>query len=127
MKEQDREQRFMERIEPHQRILYRLAMLRVREVKWIILLGPVLWMPLLMVLFHGILGLDVFEFFSHAALLIHLAVGLALSLLLWGAARLVSTRYRAVSWLQWLRREIAGEEITHAKEILERYEAFERE
>jgi hypothetical protein len=110
-----------------QRELERLKILRVTEVKWILLLSPALWPPIFVVFTHGILGLDPYLLVNATWLLVNVLFGIIASALLWGLAHYVSRRHSESPWLVWLRRNMAGEQIKAAENVLAQYTAFERE
>jgi hypothetical protein len=110
-----------------QKELERLKILRVTEVKWILLLSPALWPATLLVFIHGVLGLDPFLLLSTTWLIANVLFGIMASGLLWGLAGYVSRRHSEAPWLVWLRRNIAGEQIKAAEEVLAQYTAFEQE
>jgi hypothetical protein len=110
-----------------QRALAQLTLLREREVKWIILLCPLLWPPLLMVFLHGVLGLDPFKVLNPAWLASNIIFGISASILLWWMSRHLSKNYPNTAWILWLKRHIAGDEISVAQASLAHYATFERE
>ncbi|HEX5720418.1 MAG TPA: hypothetical protein VF179_29960 [Thermoanaerobaculia bacterium] len=72
-----------------QRKLELLRIDRIRMTKWVFLLSPLLWIPLLIVSVEGLLGLDVYAILDTAWLVSNLVFGLAvIALALW-----VSRRY----------------------------------
>lgn len=118
---------FAEPILTTQKELEALRIQRLRTTKWILLLAPLLWTPLLIVALQGFLGIDAYAAFPSAWLAANVLVGLALvPLMLWIAARFAD-RFRDARFLRQLLDDIAGRNLSAARDHLERLASFERE
>ena len=107
----------------------RLATLRVgriRTIKWILLLSPLLWTPTLLVGFHALTGLDPYAFMDGKWLAANLLFGLAfLAGMLWVSKR-YGDRWNRFPAVRHLMDAIAGRSLVAANGTLEEIEQFER-
>lgn len=110
-----------------QRKLAALRLVRVRIVKWSLWLSPLLWTPLLIVGFEGILGLNVYEVLPARYLAANLGFGLAfLAMMVW-LARRFEGRFKDSPRLETLMDYLAGRSLTQAMLTLKEIADFERE
>jgi hypothetical protein len=73
-----------------QRALTAYGAARMRATKWVLILSPLLWGPLLIVVAKGWLGLDVYRLFGVVWVAVNVGIGIAMvPLLIW-----VSRRFR---------------------------------
>ena len=107
-----------------QKRLEALRIQRIRETKWILILAPLLWTPLLIVALKGCLGVDAYAVFSSGWLLINLLVGLGLIPLMLWASRKFAGRFERSPFVRRLLDDIAGRNLTAAKAYLDRLADF---
>lgn len=108
----------------------KLGALRIKQIrifKWIILLAPLLWIPLLIVALKGVFGVNAYAVFNPAWLIANVLFGVAwIPLLLW-----VSQRYAAhmqrFPVLQRIMNELADPHLNAAIAFLDGLANFERE
>lgn len=97
-----------------QKRLAGLRLLRVRIVKWTLLVSPLLWTPLLIVLLKGLLDINAYQAFPANYLLANLAFGAAfLGLMVW-MARHFADRLNRSPRLEQLMDHLAGRTLTDA-------------
>jgi hypothetical protein len=110
-----------------QRRLEALRMLRIRTTKWVFVLAPLLWTPLLIVALRGLAGVDAYEALDGGWLLANLLFGvLWIPLLLWLCHRFADRAGR-LPFVQQLLRDIAGRSLAVAIGRLAAIAEFERE
>jgi hypothetical protein len=110
-----------------QKQLEALRIERLRATKWILLLSPLLWTPLLIVALEGLLGLDAYLFLDGTWLAANLLVGLAvIPLMLW-AARRFAGRWQGSPLVRSLMDDIAGRSLVEAAGFLNALSGFEAE
>jgi hypothetical protein len=109
---------------------HRLALLRrlrLATTKWVLVLAPLIWTPLLIVALRGLLGADIWQAPLQGWLLANALFGVAcVPLLLWLARRLADRLDRS-PLLQRLARDLAGVNLTRAQAELDAIVEFERE
>ncbi len=107
----------------------RLATLRVgriRTTKWILLLSPLLWTPMLIVGFRALTGLDPYAFMDGKWLAANLLFGLVfLAGMLWLSKR-YGDRWSRFPAVRHLMDAIAGRSLVAANGALQEIERFER-
>ena len=104
-----------------QRQIEQLRRERILQTRWIVLLAPLLWPPLLIVGMK-FLGADAWAILGWRYLLANFAVGLAmLPILGWIARRVSPTR----PWVKRLLDDIGGRNLARAAEFLESLSKFE--
>lgn len=108
-----------------QRKLETLRIHRIRETKWILLLAPLLWVPLLIVALNAFLGLDAYVLFPGAWLEANLLLGIAVIPLMHWASRRFATRFSSSSMMQNLMNDVAGRNLTEAQQYLAGLADFE--
>ena len=107
-----------------QRRLAALRRLRLATVKWILVLAPLLWTPLLIVAFRGLFGVDLWTAQLQGWLFANALFGVAcVPLLLW-LARAFANRLDRSPLLQRLARDLAGVNLTRAQAELDATAAF---
>jgi len=110
-----------------QKQLAALRIERIRVTKWVLLLSPILWTPLLIVAFEGIFGVDVYLFLDGTWLAANLLLGLAfIPLMLWAARRLAG-RWQGSPLVQSLMDDLAGRSLVDAAGFLGTLSHFEEE
>jgi hypothetical protein len=110
-----------------QKQLAALRIERIRVTKWVLLLSPLLWTPLLIVSFEGLLGLDVYLFLDGTWLAANLLFGAAfIPLMLW-MARHFAGRWQGSPLLQSLMDDLAGRSLVEAAGFLGTLSRFEEE
>jgi hypothetical protein len=104
-----------------------LRRLRIATTKWILVLAPLVWTPLLIVALRGLLGADIYQAPLQGWLLGNALFGVAcVPLLLWLARRFADRLDRS-PFLQRLARDLAGANLTAAQAELLAVAEFERE
>ncbi len=97
-----------------QRQLERLRVLRIRETKWVLLLSPLLWTPLLIVALQALFGLDAYTALGTPYLCANLLFGVAfIPLMRWGARRW-GPRLEESGWARRWAQALAGTSLTEA-------------
>lgn len=108
-----------------QRRLARLGVVRARGNRWLLLASPLLWAALVVVVPHGLVGLDVYRAFGIAWVGGNFLVGLAvLAAGLWASR---STRLRAARLWRGLGDDLTGRRLAAASGALDDLAEFERE
>ncbi len=110
-----------------QRKLELLRIDRIRMTKWVFLLSPLLWIPLLIVGVEGFLGLDAYAILDTAWLVSNLLFGLAvIALGLW-VSRRYADRLKGSPLAQRLMDALADRSLNDATGFLGTLSSFERE
>lgn len=110
-----------------QKRLASLRIGRIRTTKWILLVSPLLWTPMLIVGFHALTGLDPYAFMDGKWLVGNLLFGLAfLAGMLW-LSKQMSGRLAQSTAVRRLLDDVAGRSLVAANGALEAIERFERE
>lgn len=110
-----------------QRKLELLRIDRIRMTKWVFLLSPLLWIPLLIVGLEGLLGLDSYAIFDTAWLVSNLVFGLAvIALALWVSKR-YADRLQGSPFVRRLMDALADRSLDEATGFLGTLSSFERE
>jgi hypothetical protein len=110
-----------------QKQLAALRIERIRVTKWVLLLCPLLWAPLLVVALEGLFGLDAYLFLDGTWLAANLLLGLAfIPLMLW-VARRVAGRWQGSPLFQSLMDDLAGRSLVAATGFLNELSRFEEE
>jgi hypothetical protein len=107
-----------------QHALAKLRVARARSNRWLLLSSPLIWALLVIVVPHGLLGVDVYRLFGMAWVLANLGFGVAVL----GAAALVSRRLQRGNGMELLRRlgdDITGRRMAEAASLLDEIAAFE--
>ncbi|HYW12435.1 MAG TPA: hypothetical protein VE871_10760 [Longimicrobium sp.] len=104
-----------------------LRLERLRGTLVALVLGPLLWVPALIVLVKGVLGVDAYVLFSQAWILANVLFGGAvLAGAVW-ASRRYADRMERSPRLQRLMRDLAGHNVNHAIGFVEELRRFGRE
>lgn len=110
-----------------QKRLESLRIRRIRTTKWVLLLSPILWTPLLIVAVKGLFGADPYAFLDARWLAANLLFGLAaLILMLWFSKR-HADRWKQSPLARRLMDEIAGRSLASAMGFLKELSRFEQE
>jgi hypothetical protein len=108
-----------------QRSLARLGVVRARGNRWLLLASPLLWAALMVVVPHGLIGLDVYRTLPIAWVGANFLVGLAvLAAGLWASR---STRFRDSRLLRALGDDLTGRRLAAVSGSLDELAEFERE
>jgi hypothetical protein len=108
-----------------QRRLAKLSVVRARGNRWLLLASPSLWAALVVVVPHGLVGLDVYSAFGIAWVGGNFLVGLAvLAAGLWASR---STWFRASRMWRGLGDDLTGRRLAAASGALDDLAEFERE
>lgn len=110
-----------------QRRLAAVRVLRLRTTKWVFVLAPLLWVPLLIVALRGLLGIDAYATLDTGWLIANAAFGVLCVPLLLGLAHRLAARTDGSPWLRRLARDLAGPSLTAAQEQLAAIAEFERD
>lgn len=108
-----------------QRGLASLYAIRVRETRWILVGAPLVWLPIVIVLAKGWLGLDLYRVFNLTWLAVNLTVGLAVVIVAIVVSVRFADRFRSPFWKR-VTDAFAGRSVTRAIEEVEAIAAFER-
>jgi hypothetical protein len=106
-----------------QRRLAELRAVRARANRWLLLSCPLLWALLVVVVPHGLLGLDVYRAFGVAWVGANLLFGLAVL----AAVAWASRRFPASRLLRGLGDDLTGRRLATVSGFLDDIAAFERE
>lgn len=106
-----------------QRRLAQLRVVRARGNRWLLLSAPLLWALLLVVVPHGLIGLDVYRAFGVPWVGGNLFFGLAVL----AAAAWASRRFPSSRLLRGLGDDLTGRRLAAASEVLDDLAAFEME
>ncbi len=108
-----------------QRRLERLGVERIRATVAAVVLGPLVWVPVLLVFAEGVLGVDLTRVLSQAWIVANVALGVVVV----AAALWVARRYanRVMGWpvLRRLLRDLAGHSINDALRFLDELQQLE--
>jgi serine/threonine-protein kinase len=110
-----------------QRDLARLRASRVRTVRWLLLLSPLLWTPLAIVAAQGLLDVDLYRDFGIAWVAANLAFGAAFIPLAVWIARRCGGWLDASPALRRLVDDVAGRSLVRAKDLVDEIARFEEE
>ena len=110
-----------------QRQLERLRLLRIRVTKWVLLLSPLLWTPLLIVGLKVLFGVDAYAVPGVPYLVANLLFGVAFIPLMGWAARRWAPRLERSGWARRWAEALAGTSLSEASGRLASITAFERE
>jgi hypothetical protein len=110
-----------------QKKLATLRRQRIQVTMWTLTLSPLLWVPLLIVILKGLLGLNVYELFDTTWLLTNMLFGLAvIPLMIWVSRRL-ALRWKGSALVKQLLDSVAGHELTEMNSFLENLKDFEQD
>jgi hypothetical protein len=110
-----------------QRRLTRLKISRVRTTKWILLLAPAFWTPLLIVTLKGLMGVDGYAAFDAGWIAVNGFGSLAfIPLMLWAAHRF-GDRLSRSPLLRELANDLAGRSLNEASAFADKLAGFERQ
>jgi Zn-dependent protease with chaperone function len=110
-----------------QRKLELLRIDRIRMTKWVFLLSPLLWIPLLIVGVEGLVGVDAYATFDTAWLVSNFVFGLAvIALALW-VSRRYADRLQGSPLARRLADALADRSLVEATGFLGTLSSFERE
>ncbi len=91
-----------------------LRILRLRTVRWILLLAPLAWTPLLIVALRGIFGVDAYAVLGEAYLWASMAFGLAFLAAGWWLAKTYAPRLMGHGVTAYLARTVEGSNLREA-------------
>jgi hypothetical protein len=108
-----------------QRRLQQLRVLRLKELRAVLALAPLLWLPMLIVALRGFLGVDAYSRFTIPWMIANLALGVVfLAAAVWASRRFERAATTSPG-LQRLMTTLAGSSLGAAIDALGRLEAFE--
>ncbi len=110
-----------------QKQLESLRMLSIRSIQWTLLLSPLLWTPLLIVALEGFLGVDAYKTLGAAFMFANLLFGLAIIPLVIWLSKKFSDRMSRFPMIQRLMKDLAGQNLNAAADILSTLSEFEDE
>lgn len=107
--------------------LDRLRGRQLRITRWILLSSVLLWLPLVLVVFKGLAGVDLLDYLHPSVVYANLGLGVAL--LLGGDAmlRVLARRWQGQPWLQRWLVEMAGISWQRAEQTFDAQTALDRE
>ncbi len=108
-----------------QRELETLRMGRIRMTKWTLLLGPLLWIPLLVVALEGFAGVDAYAVFDRTWIIANVLFGVAFVPTMLVVSKLLVDRFTGSPLLVRLLRDIAGRNLSAAQSFLDELARFE--
>lgn len=115
---------------PILRVQHALARLRVQRIqftKWTFWIAPLLWVPLLIVSFKGVLGVNAYTTFDALWLIVNLFVGIAvIPVMIWASKRYADRMDRS-PLVQRMMDDIAGHDLNAATAFLNDVSAFDKD
>jgi hypothetical protein len=108
-----------------QRELETLRMGRILMTKWTLLLGPLLWIPLLVVVLEGFARVDAYAVFDRTWIIANVVFGVAFVPSMLIASKRLVDRFAGSPLLQRLLRDIAGRNLSAAQSFLDELARFE--
>jgi len=108
-----------------QRELETLRMGRIRMTKWTLLLGPLLWIPLLVVALEGFAGVDACAVFDRTWIIANVLFGVAFVPTMLVVSKRLVDRFAGSPLLGRLFRDIAGRNLSVAQSFLDELARFE--
>jgi hypothetical protein len=104
-----------------------LRRLRTRVTMWTLILSPLLWVPLLIVLLKGLLGINAYESLDTPWLIANVLFGIAfIPVMIW-ASKHFSPRWQGSAFVKGLMDYIAGHELSDMNAFLARLEEYEQD
>lgn len=100
---------------------------RLRDTRLALVLGPLLWVPVLIVVMKGALGVDAYALFSHAWILANVLFGAAVIVAAAWASRRYADRIERSPRIQRLMRDLAGHNVNRALGFLDELDRFGRD
>jgi hypothetical protein len=97
-----------------QRRLADLRFLRLRTRRWVLLLAPLVWAPLLVVAARGLVGLDIYAGLGWPWVVANVAFGAAFAVVLAWASRRWGNRLAGTRWAVALADDLAGRSLARA-------------
>ena len=110
-----------------QKRLAALRVSRIRTTKWIFLVSPLLWAPMLLVGFHALTGTDPYAFLFGWWLVGNLLFGVVFLLGMFWLSKRFGDRWKRFPAVQRLMDALAGRSLAAAAGALNEIESFERE
>jgi hypothetical protein len=108
-----------------QRELETLRMGRIRVTKWTLLLGPLLWIPLLVVALEGFVGVDAYAVFDRTWIITNVLFGVAFIPAMLVLSKRLVDRFAGSPLLARLLRDVAGRNLSAAQSFLDELARFE--
>ena len=102
-----------------QRALAEVRVVRARSNRWLLLSAPLLWALAVVVVPHGLVGLDAYRVFGFPWVAGNLAVGLAVMAAAAWAGRRLSPSSRGFAFVRWLGDDLTGRKVAEASGFLE--------
>lgn len=110
-----------------QRRLAELALVRARSNRWLLLSAPLLWALLIVVVPHGLLGVDIYHAFGLPWVAGNLALGVAVLAAAAWLSRKSPAASRRSAFLRWLGEDVTGRRVAAASGFLDDIAVFEAE
>ena len=107
-----------------QRELQSLRTRRINATRWIVLLSPLIWTPLVIVLLKAAFGVDAYDALA-GWLVANLLFGLAAIPVLLYVSRVFSERWKGAPLLQSIMRDTAGRSLVEAEGFMDELARFE--
>jgi hypothetical protein len=97
---------------------------RLRDTQLALALGPLIWVPVLIVGMKGVLGVDAYALFSHAWIAANVVFGVAVLAAAWWASRRYAGRVDGSLRLRRLMHSLAGHNVNRAIRHLDELRSF---
>jgi hypothetical protein len=110
-----------------QRALAEVRVVRARSNRWLLLSAPLLWALLVVVVPHGLVGLDAYRAFGFPWVAGNFAFGLVVIAAAAWAVRRLAPSSRGLAFVRWLGDDLTGRKVAEASGFLEDITAFEAE
>lgn len=110
-----------------QRLVERIRILRLRRLKWLLLLSPALGFCLLVVAVQWATGVNVIEQFDRRWVVTNLAFGLVCIPVGWLLIRAAARRWGGQGWWRRMGDDLSGRSLRSARQELERWSELQRE
>lgn len=110
-----------------QKRLAALRVSRIRTTKWVLLLSPLLWAPLLIVATKGLVGVDPYAFLDAKWLAVNVLFGLVVLVVMLWISKRYRDRWKQSPGLQRFLDSIAGRSLASATGHLGEIARFEQE
>lgn len=109
-----------------QRRLEGLRIQRLKVLRAVLALSPLLWLPMLIVALRGFLGVDAYALLDRGWMIANLLFGIAFLAAAYWASRRYADRVQSSPRLRRLMRHLAGHTLHAAEDALERLESIDR-
>lgn len=110
-----------------QKKLATLRLRRIRVTMWTLLLSPLLWVPLLIVMLKGLVGVNAYAILDAGWLVANVLFGVAIIPLMLWVSRRYAEHWQRSSFMHHLMDDIAGRSLNEATTFLDELASFEQE